>query len=61
MSFCSKCGYENKDQSALYCQRCGANLKNENTITILVKLVIIRRSDGAMAISAKVKSSFRLS
>jgi len=33
MSFCSKCGYENKDQSALYCQRCGANLKSENTTT----------------------------
>ena len=33
MSFCAKCGYETKDASALYCQRCGAGLKNERIVT----------------------------
>jgi hypothetical protein len=51
MSFCSKCGNEITDDSALYCQRCGVNVKSEiNAVKREVSLQYPKRNTIKIAI-----------
>ena len=51
MSFCSKCGNEITDNSALYCQRCGVNVKSEiNAVKREVSLQYPKRNTIKIAI-----------